>query len=248
MAKFQLPTLNGEENYQIWEIQMRSYLTLADLLHCIHSEPINPANLQLPAVNKAENQHQRPTVDQDNKTLATLRLCCSSGPLRVITTSKSAKEAWEALKEAYAPEGYSTQQIYISELLDVNPENFEDMESFVERVRFLTQQLPEFGIKIPEAVTIELVRKRLPKRFNIFAQTLLAQLKRNKSGYTLKELLNEVLDEDRKTKADTTIKVNFTRKATTGQSLGKVVKKPWKKTKGHYCKYCEKTSHNTKDC
>jgi len=57
MAKFQLPTLNGEENYQIWEIQMRSYLTLADLLHCIHSEPINLANLQLPVVNKAKNQH-----------------------------------------------------------------------------------------------------------------------------------------------------------------------------------------------
>jgi len=48
------------------------------------------------------------------------------------------------------------------------------MESFIERVRFLTQQLPEFGIKIPEAVTIELVRKRLPERFNVFAQTLLA--------------------------------------------------------------------------
>jgi len=118
------------------------------------------------------------------------------------------------------------------------------MESFVERVRFLTQQLPEFGIKIPEAVTIELVRKRLPERFNVFAQTLLAQLRRNKSGYTLKELLNKVLNEDRKTKADTTIKVNFTRKATTSQSLGKVVKKPWKKTKGHCCK---KTSHDTKD-
>ena len=122
------------------------------------------------------------------------------------------------------------------------------MESFIERVRFLTQQLPEFGIKIPEAVTIELVRKRLPERFNVFAQTLLAQLRRNKSGYTLKELLNKVLDEDRKTKADTTIKVNFTRKATTGQSLGKVVKKPQKKTKGYYCKYCKKTSYDTEDC
>ncbi len=228
MTKFQLPVLKGEENYQVWEIQMRSYLTLAEFLHCIFSEPTD-------IVVVVEEQQQQepivvPTTIQDAKALATLRLCCESGPLRSITTVKTAKEAWLALKESYAPEAYSTKQLYISELLDIDPNNFEDMEAFVDRVRFLTQQLPEFGVTISEEVTIELVRKRLPERFNVFSQTLLAQLRRNKASYTLKELLNEILDEDRKTKADSTplIQANVVQQNKAGKSSSK----PWKKTKG----------------
>ena len=37
-AEFKIPHLFGEENYKFWAIQMKSYLTLQDLLHCISSE------------------------------------------------------------------------------------------------------------------------------------------------------------------------------------------------------------------
>src|SRR4051812_39718611 len=113
MAKFQLPLLEGEENYKHWQVQMSSYLTIVDLIHCIQHEPVNLVK----AENQADNGLKIPTIQEDAKALATLRLCCGPGPLRVITTTTiTAKSAWETLKDVYAPESYSTQQIYISEL------------------------------------------------------------------------------------------------------------------------------------
>lgn len=191
--------------------------------------------------------YARPSYEEDRKALATLRLSCGSGPLRVISSVKTTTDAWEALKDTYSPEGYSTQQVYISEFLAISPEKYADMEQFVERVRFLTAKLPEFAIKIPEPVTIELIRSRLPERFSVFSQTLLAQLRRNKGSYTLKELLAEILDEDRKTKSDSAalegLQANYTKKGANSR-----YSKPWKKEKGQYCKFCEKPTHDTNAC
>jgi len=102
---------------------MRSYLELAGLLHCIYRQPSDKTVAPGKAVEQPDEggpvSSQIPSEKEDRKALATLRLgCCEAGVLTIVKTAKTAKLAWEALKEAYSPGDNATQLRYISELLD----------------------------------------------------------------------------------------------------------------------------------
>src|SRR5208282_4949332 len=171
---------------------------------------------------------------KDLKGLATVKLIIEDGPLNHIKKAKSLREAWLALKSLYDKEGFSSIFILIKRFISTSCKK-DKVDEFLNQVRSYINDLESKGVKLPSAFVNAWVLEKLDKSYSDFKTTVYANFRSDEKAYTLESLSSSILDEYRRRReqgdSSKEEKVHFTSK------------KPWKKKKGKFCKYCEKPGH-----
>jgi len=221
--KVTIQKLKGASNYEVWALRTESYLIKEGLKEAIQNSP--------PLVSQSDN----------DKTLANIRLLLEDGPLLQIQNLNKAKEAWESLKNLYSPKGFSSEFLLCRDFFETTLTKYSSMEEYLNKVKQLSDQLMAKKLALPKQVVIAWVLNSLTDNYDGFISNITQSLRSNSEAYSLETLFSYLLDESKRLESKDS-SVFYT------QHVKYKGKKPYKITKGKYCKYCKLTSHEAKQC
>jgi hypothetical protein len=216
--------LKGTSNYEVWALRTDAYLIKEGQKGAIIASI--------------------PEIDQDinDKALANIKLLVEDGPLLQIQHITSAKEAWESLKNLYSPKGFTSEFLICREFFNTTLDKHSSMEEYLNKVKQLSDQLKAKQLELPKQVIIAWVLNSLTDNYEGFVSNVTQSLRNNAESFTIETLFSNLLDESKR--QDNKDYNNNTQILHT-QYKGK---KPYKITKGKYCKNCKLPSHDIKDC
>jgi hypothetical protein len=216
-----IPKLRGATNYEVWALRTSAFLTKEGLIEAITQQP--PVILQ----------------DINDKALANIQLLVEDGPLLQIQYIRSAKEAWESLKTLYSPQGFTSEFLICRDFFNATLDKYSSMEEYLNKVKQLSDQLKAKQLELPKQVIIAWVLNNLTDNYEGFVSNITQSLRNNTSTFTIETLFSNLLDESKRQDNKEVNHILYTKYKG---------KKPYKITKGQYCKYCKLASHNAKDC
>ena len=225
--KITIQKLKGASNYEVWSLRTESYLIKEGLIRPIQE-----------GINNQDNE-------DDNKALANIKLLLEDGPLLQIQHITSAKSAWDTLKNLYSPKGFTSEFLICKEFFETNLERFNSMEEYLNKVKQLSDQLKAKNLELPIQVIIAWVLNNLTDAYDSIVSNITQSLRNNKEAYNLESLFANLLDESKRQDSKDDNKKESKAFYTTKTYKGK---KPYKITKGKYCKHCKQLSHNTDNC
>jgi gag-polypeptide of LTR copia-type len=224
--KITIQKLKGTSNYEVWSLRVKAFLVKEDLFGAI----INP---------QVDN-------DINNKAISNIKLLLEDGPLLQIQHIDVAKEAWTSLEKLYSCGGFTSEFLICKELFDTNLTRFSSMKEYLNKVKQLTDQLKVKRLELPVQVIIACVLNNLTESYDSVVSNITQSLRNNKDAYNLESLFANLLDESKrqglKEYKEKDNKVFYT------NNQPYKGKKPYKITKGKYCKYCKLTSHANDNC
>lgn len=107
-------------------------------------------------------------VLDNNKALATLQLLCTKEPLLHIKGKTSCKKAWKALEDHYKPLGFIIEFLLLREFFNSFIEDFNFVEEYLNKVKFITNELKLNKVELLNKVIIAWVLNSLLKEFESF--------------------------------------------------------------------------------
>ena len=120
--------LKGTVNYIEWSLKMKALFTKDSIIDAI----------------------QKATKDDNNRqAVANIRLFCAKGPLLFIKSEDIAYKAWNTLERLYNPKGFTTEYLTLKELFNTSSHNFPTIEEYLNKVKFLVEDLSSKGILLP---------------------------------------------------------------------------------------------------
>ncbi|XP_063394174.1 uncharacterized protein LOC134679217 [Cydia fagiglandana] len=122
--------LKGSSDYPNWKFLVRNYLENKNWWEVISKDVVN--------------------ADIDRKARTTICLLLEPECFTHVYNAKTAKEAWNNLKNAYEDKGWGRRIHIQRELFNCKLENFNSMESYISKVTYLAQQLDDIDAKIQE--------------------------------------------------------------------------------------------------
>ena len=247
--KFNFPKLKGEENYPTQCIRGEAHLItqgyiddLEDIIKEVGPESSSVFGSSI-GTSSPVFQSKPPTSDRskkDKRGLAALKLIVKDGPLSYIKRAKNLGEAWLILKSFYNKEGFLAIFIIIKKFIRIKCLKI-GVSSYPNEIQTLINNLEAKGVTLPETFVNTWVLERLERSFDDFKTLIYSTLRDIASAYTLEQLSSHIIDK-------------FKRRQSISNSLDKEKalttskKRKWKQSKGHQCKQCKVTSHNTDKC
>jgi len=227
LDKISIPKLKGSENYPIWVIRMSAVLI-------------------------KEGQNSIITIDNvsddiNARALSNIQLCIDDGPLLQIQNITRAYQAWESLKNLYSPKGFSSEFLICKEFFETDLHKYPSMEEYLNKIKQLSDQLKAKNLELPKQVIIAWVLNNLTNNYDGLVSNITQSLRTNIESYSIESLFSNLLDESKRQES---MEANNNSQALyTMPNKGKYKgKKPYKVTKGQFCRNCKMTSHNTPDC
>jgi hypothetical protein len=244
MSKFDFPKLKGDSNYSVWATRAEAYLIREGLINSLDDIVTVPddSSDDTDAVSLIAVIPIGARKSLDNKGLAAIKLIVEDGPLNHIKRISSLGEAWLTLKNLYDREGFSSTFILMKNFIGLKCRH-QKINEFLNSVKEIINELDSKGIKLPDAFVNAWVLESLDKSYNDFKTAIYANFRNNEKAYTLESLSSNILDEFRRRKNS--------KESSSSDSDEKAMvasKKPWKKTKGRYCKHCSTPGHTPAVC
>jgi len=184
-------------------------------------------------------------------------LHCKPGPTLQIRHEEYARPAWDKLKTLYDTQGFTSEFLLCNEFFNSKPENFKSLESYLNEVKRLTEELKSRDLELPSQIIISWILANLGEEFEGFVLNITQSFRKDSNAYDFDTLTSTILDEAKRHKhmnyANTVIKPNSNSNSNSNK-LGKGVKNrvskknSWKKEKGQICRLCNRTSHQSQDC
>ncbi|KAI5643447.1 gag-polypeptide of LTR copia-type domain-containing protein [Phthorimaea operculella] len=143
--------LKGSSDYAIWKFATRNYLESKDWYKAVEYE-----GTELPATLK----------DTDRKARTTLCLLIEPECYAHVFNATTAKQVWQNLKTAYEDKGWGRRIALQRELWDCRLVNFPNMEKYITKVIFLTQQLSDIDAKVDDDWIISILLSGLTEVYN----------------------------------------------------------------------------------
>jgi hypothetical protein len=81
--------------------------------------------------------------------VANIRLYYAKGPLLYIKDEDIAYKAWNTLEKLYNPRGFTTEFLTLKELFNTSSSDFSTIEDYLNKVKFLVEDLSLKGISLP---------------------------------------------------------------------------------------------------
>lgn len=241
ISKIQVPKLKGSENYILWAIRAKAYLSNIGYYLPIDNNDIDIFN----------------TPDIDRKALYTLQLLVEDGPLLQIQYSTTTIEAWDILKDLYNPTGFSSDFSIIREFLSTTLlSEGNNIELYLNKIKRLYNSLKERNIEFPRQVIIAILLYNLTEEYEGFISSTIYNLRSisDFSDYKLESLFSSLIDESKRLVEKESTTVLYLKNKKPYYNNNRVNKKPykgkkpWKIQKGLYCKYCKLVGHEADSC
>ena len=136
-----------------------------------------------------------------------------------------------------------------NDFLNAKPENFKSLESYLNEVKRLTEELKTRNLELPSQIVISWILANLGEEFEGFVSNITQSFRKDSKAYDFDTLTLVILDEGKRHKhknyANTMTKPN---KSSKGQKNNRVSKKnSWKKEKGQHYRLYNRPSHKSKD-
>lgn len=147
--------LDGVSNFVTWKHYMKNSLILDDLWSCIeYSDP--------------------DTIDssKDMRALARINLSVKSNCIQYVRNAKTAKEAWLKLSSTFEDSGFVRRVLLLRTLHRANYNDFNSMDTYIEHITTLVQQLCDIGRVIEDAEVAELLLSGLPHDYDVVVSSL----------------------------------------------------------------------------
>ena len=250
IGKIYIEPLQGTKNYIEWSLKLKALLTKDSIVDAI----------------------QKATKDDNNRqAVANIRLFCAQGPLLYIKDEDIAYKAWNTLERLYNPKGFTTEYLSLKELFNTSSADFSTIEEYLNKVKYLVEDLASKGILLPDQVVIAWVLNSLGESYKSFIQTITQSLRKDPKSYTIDSLFASLIDEARghqSTQEDIYLNIHqrhslpslsrqtrSTRptrltKQFSKQDRSKIGKSSYKRRPldGPFCGHCLKATHNTANC
>ena len=137
-------------NYKSWSFQMEMILIDKDLWHCV-----------------TEEGSTRIKAKDDMKARATIALCVKPHHASLLAGTKTAKEAWNALKKLYDAQGTAGRMQLLQRLQGLRLEPDEPMTKYFSRVRELRDELAAVGDPVTDTQLVLNLLNGLPTEYDI---------------------------------------------------------------------------------
>ena len=203
---------------------MMAILTTKDLYDAIHNNNDEPLEPPLP-------------VAIDRKAKAYIMLACEKGPSTQIQNCTTAKDCWQTLANLYSPKGFTAEFLLLKEFFESHLSNFDSMEDFLSKIKYLDDNLSSKGIKLPKQVVLAYVLNNLTPPYEGLVTIVTQSFCQGSDGMDIENLFSSLIDESRRQTSAEKVLFNNTKN-----------KNSSKITKSKYCNKCKVTTHATSNC
>lgn len=155
-----LARLKGRENYNTWKFQMKNLLRLDNLWYAVIGYPDGD-------ITDTITRSRR-----DEKALSRINLMIEINCLSHVLNAETAKDAWEALENAYEDKGLNRRVRLMRSLFSVKLENFNSMEDYVNEILSIAGQLAGIGKPVDDEYIGIIMLQGLPDDYEPMAMAL----------------------------------------------------------------------------
>ncbi|XP_015084333.1 uncharacterized protein LOC107027778 [Solanum pennellii] len=158
-------TFTGE-NYQIWSVKMQAFLEAYELWETVtEDKPLAalPANPTL-ALIKSNNEEKA----KKSKAKSLMQNAVANNVFYRIMACKTAKEAWDRLKEEYQGSDRTRQMQVLNlkrEFESLNMQEDETISKYADRISLIVNNIRLLGEEFTDKRIVEKVLVTLPERF-----------------------------------------------------------------------------------
>lgn len=137
--------LKGRENYSTWKFAMENYFEHEGLQKCIDGSERDAAKL--------------------SKAKTTLNLSIEKENYVHVLNAKTAKEAWDKLKETFEDNGMTRRISLMRKIVGIKLENCKSMEHYVSEIISTAHKLNEIGFAMPDEWVVTFLLTGLTDEF-----------------------------------------------------------------------------------
>lgn len=136
------------------------------------------------------------------KAISIIRLSLGDGPLLQTKTITSPTILWNELKILYKPKGFSSEFLICRELFSTHLAHIpnKDMESYLNKITRLVNDLKARDIAIPNQVIGALILSNLTKEYDYIVAIITASL-RQQTNIDISQIYTQLIDESRRLKS-----------------------------------------------
>ena len=258
-----IPGLKGSENWQIWSLRARSYLTqhqLDDMLSIpTREQPIAPNQQdasqltedQLSAYNHLLALYRDQEVEyqaykemymaKSYRAASIIRNLLEDGPLIQTQHAPTAYELWQQLQRLYEPTGFVSEFLLADQLFSTTLSacNYK-MEVYLTKIKRLSDQLASRNLTLPTGILAAYTLSKLGQDYASIVGVITQTYRQigSSSNIDLNQLFSQLLDEEKRVK----VRNVDTEMALTTQNRFKGNKQNLK------CQYCKKRGHKIENC
>lgn len=214
--------------YGIWKFKMRMYLMHEDLWETIVGYPDE----------KPSDANKR-----DQRALTKICLTIDGGAIAHVRSAETAKQAWDALKDAFEDKGMGRKLALERRLYRYNLSDFNDgVEQYISTIIATSQDLAEIGKKIDDESLAAIMLGGLGPRYDPLVMALENSNLKITSELVKGKLLNEF--------SKTVDVCELENKPSTSalKSQGKISSQNYKKKRTIKCYGCGEPGHKRPDC
>lgn len=146
--------LDGPANFHTWKFTMEHILILEGLWDAVTGKDTDPGNQQ--------------------RALARIYLALKPCLYQYVRNTKTAKEAWNKLKDTFEDKGLFRRVLLLRKLHRIQLADFETMTSYIEEVTTLVQQLSDIGKSIEDAEVAEILLSGLSSEYDTVVSSISA--------------------------------------------------------------------------
>jgi hypothetical protein len=175
------------------------------------------------------------------KALAFIRLALADGPLLQTRNIDNPMTLWSTLQQLYEPKGFSAEFLTCKCLFETTLAKSGDIESYINSIRKLTDDLSARGLAIPNKVIAAWTLNNLTSEYENIVATISQSYRANANSndINLDELFAQLIDESRRLKSrDNSRDINMALTFNTKPNRDNRPK----------CGYCHKTGHSESKC
>ena len=162
LEKTGVPQLEGSSNYLIWAIKMKSFLIKEGLEDTLDME--TPVGNHIKRAKKAQSY---------------VILHCKAGPDLHVQYDEYVKSAWDKLESLFKPQGFTSEFLLCNEFFSAKPENFKGLESYLNEIKRLTEELKSRNLGLPAQIVISWILSNLDDEFKGFVSNITQSLRKD---------------------------------------------------------------------
>ena len=192
--------LKGSQNYIAWSIRTKAILTEKNLSHTILRDLI-PENTEgdVNLVDVSDPDRIKDPIQEESKqALALILMLVDDYSILHIQYCQTAKSVWDTLENVYNPKGFTTSFLVCKEFLDLDLGKFKSMEDFVNKVKYLLDELRSRKLDLPLEFTLNWILNSLSRSFDPIVIVIIQSLRNNSKLYSIEQVLKILLDESKR--------------------------------------------------
>src|ERR1700712_1035330 len=245
-SNLRIDKLNGSSNWNLWSIRMEAVLIEKGYYEIMTTDP-----------SKINDYTAEDKIKYQNlalKATAQIRLSLGNGPLIQTKNITNPFTLWATLANLYEPKGFSSEFLICKELFSTTLIKSGNLETYLSKIRQLTDELKVKKLEIPSKVVIAWVLNNLTPEYD-YTVAIITQTMRgdDKNTINLDDIFSYLLDESRRLNSKNLEKSKELALSTNSSSINNSnnFKNKPKKSKfnsSKNCTYCNKNGHTKDRC